>query len=113
MKVDVAVEERRMIVEVAGLCDVDEMDAEDRDTEGNCAIDGAYRIVLAGSFAEREDLVDAVLDVFHASVPISCLDDFDILVRAERPEDAGTDWLRRDLGRHHEVPALPGPDLAP
>jgi hypothetical protein len=97
--------QRRMIVEVTAVSWLEDLDANDLDESGACAVDGAYRIVLAGGLAERGDPVEAALDVFHATVPVACLDDFDILVRGEMPGDEGDGWLRRDLGVHSEVPS--------
>ncbi|MCW3783913.1 hypothetical protein [Defluviimonas salinarum] len=95
---DITTDEASCIIEVAALCDFDEMDADDLDAAGNCAVDGAYRLRLTDA-GEAADPKDLALDIFHHIVPIACLEDFDILIRLEKPSDSGTGWLRRDLGR--------------
>lgn len=107
------------IIEVSTELDFEDLDANDCDASGQCIVDGAYRLRLAGSLAEADDPKETALDVFHAVVPISNMDDYDILIRPEGPLDAGDGWLRLDMGVFSEMPqpelpaALrgPAPDL--
>lgn len=99
---------RSWIIEVTVVGNPEHLDASDCDLDGQCLVDGAYRLTIAGGLASGPDPESAALDVFHTVVPISCLEDFQIVIRPEGPEDAGEGWLRRDLGRFD---AVPGPDL--
>lgn len=92
------------IVEVTADADFEDLDPNDCDHQGNCIVDGAYRIALTGALASAEDPKKAALDVFHAIVPISNIDDYDILIRPEVPLDAGEGWLRLDIGVFSEMP---------
>ena len=69
------------IVKVEQLVSYDELDLEDRDPNlvGGHVIT-AY--VQEGDVAEEGETLEekAILDKFHATVPISCLDDFNITV---------------------------------
>lgn len=74
------------IVEVSCLTDHDELDPEDREPDGVCAVDGMW----AATFAEPVDQ-DTVLDRFHAEVPISSLEDFEIVPRPRGGHDLPCD----------------------
>lgn len=93
------------IIEVTALVEPDQMDSDDIGDNGDCLVDGAYRLRLEGALLERDDPTEAALDVFHSIVPIAALDDFDIITRKATPLDEGDGWLRRDLGTFREVPA--------
>lgn len=102
---------RVMIVEVGCLVDFDDLDPDDLDAEGNCAVDGAWRVSLPGPCP---DPTEAALDLFHRSVPIACLEDFQITVRAETAVDraAGEGWLRGEIDSSSPpvLPAVLGPE---
>lgn len=98
------------IIEVSADVDTEDLDPNDCDMSGDCAVDGAYRIQLEGALAETEDQKEVALDIFHLKVPISCLEDYTILIRPEQPLDAGDSWLRLDLGSFSEMPTF---DLPP
>lgn len=102
--------EKTFIIEVAALCDFDDLDPEDRTVEGECAVDGAYRVTLTGELAADRYPQERSLDCFHLSVPISCLDDFSITARPERPDD-GSLSLRGNLGPFSRLPDLPAPQF--
>ena len=99
------------IVEVSAVTDTDLLEEDDLDDLGNCRVDGAYRLILDGPLAETAEPEETALDVFHRCVPIACIDDFVIMARRERPEDAGEDWLREDLGSFSELPTPAAPDF--
>lgn len=101
------------IIEVASLCDFDEMDSDDLDENGICSVDGAYRIRLIGDLANDDNPFERALDVFHTKVPISCLEDFEISVRRANSQDVGVGWLRADIGPYHEVPTLDYTEIEP
>lgn len=101
----------KWIIEVTPIFEFDELDHRDVDDSGACLVDGAYRLHVGGELAEGQDPKDAALDLFHALVPISMLEDYDVIIREETPADAGDGWLRRDLGRHDTMPESPGPDF--
>lgn len=93
------------IIEVTATVDPDDMDSNDIVNTGDCIVDGAYRVSLEGALLERDDPAEAAHDVFHATVPISALDDYDIITRPATQLDGGDGWLRRELGTFSEVPA--------
>lgn len=71
----------RYVVEVSALVDFDEMDPEDLNEEGECAVDGAYEVFAKDS--------EQALDIFHDKIGIARLDDFMIMVRPATKEDTG------------------------
>lgn len=107
---------KTFIIEVAALCDFEDLDPEDRTEEGNCAVDGSYRVILTGELALDRDPTERALDCFHNIVPISCLEDFSIIARPAIPDDASLS-LRADIGEFSEIPGpgdlleAPGPGI--
>ena len=88
------------LVEVTSLVDFDDLDADDRNDEGECAVDGTYGLRLTGALPK--DPHERVLDIFHEEIGIACLDDFNILVRAANAQDIA-DWeglVIHDLGNY-------------
>lgn len=67
------------VVEVVALADWEDLDPEDVDAQGECIVDGSYLVA-----ASHEQ---AALESFHHQVPIACLEDFLISVRARCPQD--------------------------
>lgn len=100
---------KKWIVEVTALSGFEDMDQKDLDPQGNCLVDGAYRLHADGDLAEAEEPQAAALDLFHSLVPISGLEHFDVVIREETAADAGDDWLRQDLGCHSDLPGAPAP----
>lgn len=98
------VSENSWIVEVSTDLDFDDLDPNDCDASGACIVDGSYRLRLSGALAAASDPKEVALDVFHAIVPISNMDDYDILIRPEGPLDVGEGWLRLDMGVFSEIP---------
>lgn len=94
------------IIEVSVDVGSEDLDPNDCDMSGDCVVDGAYRIRLEGFLAEAEDPKEIALEIFHRKVPISCLEDYSILIRSEQPLDAGEGWLRLDLGSFSEMPGM-------
>jgi hypothetical protein len=84
------------IVEVSCLVDFDELDADDLNEDGECAIDGAYLVGLTDVPAGI-DATETVLDIFHDKIGIACLEDFEIVVRHAGPMDDES-TLRHGLG---------------
>lgn len=74
----------RFIVEVVALVSWDELDPDDIDSDGNCAVDGAWLV-------SAKD-VEAALDRFHDKVAIAFLEDFLISVRLYGPQDSFTSF---------------------
>lgn len=94
------------LVEVSCLVDFDDLDAEDVNEDGECAVDGTYALRLTGNLPE--DPVERVLDIFHDHIGIACLDDFTIIARPANDQDLAS-WeglVRHDLGD------FPGQDSA-
>ena len=90
---------RIYIVEVSCDVDFEDLDPRDQNDDGNCAVDGSYRIGLrdvpAGT--SSADVTESVLDIFHDKIGIACLDDFSIIMRGAGSNDDETS-LRHDLG---------------
>lgn len=83
-----------MVVEVACLVDFDDLDAEDMAEDGTCAVDGMYALtVTAPEGTAEEDLAEIAKDLFHDSIAIACLDDFEITVRPRSRHDADGDFV--------------------
>lgn len=102
----------RYIVEVSTDLDFEDLDSNDLDEFGECAVDGSWMIGLAGipEGAEPDEVEEKVLDAFHRRAPIACLDDYRILVRPANGFDTeGT--LRRDIGevRWEDASDMPAP----
>ena len=100
------------IIEVAALSDPEDLDLEDCTPQGDCAVDGAYRLTLAGDLASDPRPVERALDCFHRITPISCLEDFSIIARPEVPDDVCLS-LRMDLGTFSQIPDPSGPPENP
>lgn len=76
-------EMRNWIVEISCLVDFEDLDHDDRTADGlACRVDGMWSC----SFPLGVDR-EQVLDRFHAEVPISCLENFDILLRPRALHD--------------------------
>lgn len=101
--------EKTFIIEVAARCDFEDLDPEDRAEEGECAVDGAYRMTLTGELASDQDPQARALERFNLIAPIACFENFSIVVRPERPDDSSLS-LRDDLGEFGPVPKLQYPE---
>lgn len=91
---------KKIIVEVTSLVEIDEMDADDLDDQGNPIPPGAYLMMLEGipQEADVDDIRDAASYHFHGKIPIACLDDFDIIYRSANKYDLGVPGAVHDLG---------------
>lgn len=74
------------IIEVSVLGDFEDLDPEDLNEDGECAVDGAYLVMALDEEEAR--------DIFHDKVGIANLDDYVILVREKT--DADTDDTLRN-----------------
>ena len=78
-----------LVMEVT--CHVDEVDLDpnDRDVDGGCAVDGPYGLSINDipQAATEEEIRGAAEIRFHETVPISCLEDFSFQVRPRMSHD--------------------------
>ncbi len=82
--------EKDMVIEVICLVDVDDLDRDDRSSDGgHCAVDGSYGLTLTDvpTDADMEAIVDATSLQFHRHVGIASLDDFEINYRERTTDD--------------------------
>lgn len=81
--------DRKMVIEVSCMVDFELLDQDDLAEDGTCAVDGSYLITLQDIPEETKDhdVREAVLDEFHKTIPISCLEDFLIVDRFAGKED--------------------------
>lgn len=90
-----------MIVEVVAIVPFDQLSHKDLANDGNCAVDGSYRMTIDDEDIPDPELIEMALDHFHSNIPIGTLDHFLITCRPEVSNDriSGDAWLRKDLGK--------------
>jgi hypothetical protein len=78
----------KMIIEASRLVSIDELDHDDK-SDGKDLVQGIYVVEVGQGTYESQ--VETALDVFHRSVPVSCLEHYDFNVRSMTSQDEARD----------------------